>query len=871
MPMRKTLLARIAALALALALTAGCLPASALEYANTATLPGAQNGMVRVWLSSLGNPSTVTVTVSGSYTVNGNSSFTLPSGGAVTVGFSSSTGRLTLTQGGVTSDMGAEFRLCRHATSGQNGLRIAQARVPSNLYPGDLRFVSQLSGGAYKLYVIAYVYIEDYLYGVLPYEMGNLSPIEALKAQAVTARTYTARAMSASGSRLYDVVDTTSDQVYSGTPSGNANCVAAVNATEGVVSMHGSAFTASYYTSSNGGQVESVRNIWGSTSYPYLAVKDDPYDLASPDARVKSFTIQAGAAQSQTVAALLQNKAIALFGTPNVVITGVSDVRAHTPKYATPSRLYTMLDVTVVAMVDGMLSSGTLTFRIFGELETPLGMSLNSTENELWSVTRTQTGFLVQARRYGHGTGMSQRGAMQLANQGADYAQIMAFYFEGCTLTRYNFTRSILSAVVPGQESQPEFGGGTAPDTADAGKGEYYATVNSTASTLNMRPAPSLTSGILTEIARGETIVITEYGVEWCAMRYRGVSGYVMTKYLLFPQQPSQTPVPTQPPTAGDTLTARVNTRSGSLNLRESPSKAAKVLLSIPRGAVIPVYERGETWSRVSYGAYNGHVMTEFLSFDAAAPVVTPAPVQTPAPAQPEAMRARVTTRSGSLNLRENPWKGARVLTTIPRGAVVALESYGADWCKTSFAGFPGYVMTEFLTLVSDTTATVAPTVAPSAPQTAAMQARVTTVSGSLNLRETPGTGARVFIGIPKGAVIPIYERGAAWSKTSYSGYNGYVMNSFLTFLQQQTPAQGTAYNDLRDATLQTLASPVLAVVNSNLSSLNLRRGCDLRADLILEMPKGDYLLVTARGGDWCAVEYNGQQGFCMTKYLLFP
>jgi stage II sporulation protein D len=42
-----------------------------------------------------------------------------------------------------------------------------------------------LSGGTYKLYTVAHVYIEDYLCGVVPYEMGNSAPAEALKAQAV--------------------------------------------------------------------------------------------------------------------------------------------------------------------------------------------------------------------------------------------------------------------------------------------------------------------------------------------------------------------------------------------------------------------------------------------------------------------------------------------------------------------------------------------------------------------------------------------------------------------------------------------------------------------------------------------------------------
>ena len=61
----------------------------------------------------------------------------------------------------------------------------------ANLFCGDLTFTVSGSG----IQTVLSIYIETYLYGVLPYEMGNSSGIEALKAQAVAARTYTVRMM----------------------------------------------------------------------------------------------------------------------------------------------------------------------------------------------------------------------------------------------------------------------------------------------------------------------------------------------------------------------------------------------------------------------------------------------------------------------------------------------------------------------------------------------------------------------------------------------------------------------------------------------------------------------------------------------------
>ena len=75
------------------------------------------------------------------------------------------------------------------------------------------------------------------------------------KAQAVAARTYALKKMSVQAA-TYDVVDTTSDQVYNGTPSGNARCAQAVQETSNIIGTVNGEYMASYYTASNGGQTD---------------------------------------------------------------------------------------------------------------------------------------------------------------------------------------------------------------------------------------------------------------------------------------------------------------------------------------------------------------------------------------------------------------------------------------------------------------------------------------------------------------------------------------------------------------------------------------------------------------------------------------
>jgi hypothetical protein len=87
---------------------------------------GSTNGMVRVKLSSLGQPSSMTITIKGSYSLSGLVSMQLPEGSVVHVAFDKLTGQLLLSTGGQTFSMGTGFRLRRHSTSGSNGLLLSK-------------------------------------------------------------------------------------------------------------------------------------------------------------------------------------------------------------------------------------------------------------------------------------------------------------------------------------------------------------------------------------------------------------------------------------------------------------------------------------------------------------------------------------------------------------------------------------------------------------------------------------------------------------------------------------------------------------------------------------------------------------------------
>lgn len=1042
------------------------------------------NGMVRVHLASISSKTSLSVTVNGSYSLGGNSSQALQNGENMKVSINTSTGNLTLTRGGQAVSMGKSFQLRRHSAGQAGGILISESLNASNPYPGDMLFTAQQQGGVYKLYAIAHVFIEDYLYGVVPYEMGNSAHIEALKAQAVAARTYTYNKMKSRAGSLYDVVDNTNDQVYRGTPSGSANCKAAVDATRGIVSMAGDSLVETYYTASNGGQTESSQNAWGSAR-SYLIVKNDPFDLANTDAEVRKTTVYADfndANQKTALKTLLNSKAKQAaasmgYDGASVQIQKITSVVPHTPKYQSPSSLYTYVDFFVTAQVkktSGTLTTATLqlTCGIFSELESALSMSINTTSNELWTVEKSGGNFTLYARRFGHGIGLSQRGAMQMGRQGYSYADILGFYYTGSRRSQITFTNTILPSLSDGgssdivtpvdpadiegedaactavvslinkqsalgiygsastsaevigavpdgapvrvyaikgdwcfigygqvygyaQKSGLSISGdapeetdlkpssitqyavvtangylnlrqsgsasativGTAPSgavlsvfskengwayiqygaitayastsfltfhatyplsVADPTQNAATVTLSDPSETVNMRANASLTASVVAKLAHGTQVTLLKDDGSWSQIIWQGQQGYIMSSYLTVSgSAPEPTPTPTPP-----SLTARVNgggaavtvyaaedeasqavgqlddqsvvtvltygsvwsqvqkaevtgyvktaqllfgsegetdkteyatvtTVSGSLNLRSKASAGSSILCTIPRNMRITVLERGATWTNVTYNGYTGYVMTMYLTFETSGNNPTPTP-----PPSEGALSARVTTASGSLNLRSEANSGAKVLTTIPRNTIITVYEKAAQWSRVHFGGIDGYVLNSFLTFINEPAPTPGETPEPGATPSptpgGTLYARVTTASGSLNLRQERSTGAKVLASIPRNTVLEVSDRQDIWSAVKYLSHSGYVMTSFLTF----------------DASVPSLPVGNTARVTTSGGSLNVRMSAN--GIILGAIPNGRQVTVLEKGSAWSQINYQGLVGYVANSYLTF-
>ena len=163
---------------------------------------------------------------------------------------------------------------------GRNPLRLlgpALNYLSSGLYRGAVELRTEGSG----VTAINVLDLDTYVRGVVAGEMPSSWPLEALKAQAVAARTYALATRKTTG--LFDQYPDVRSQVYRGVTGESVRSDAAVRATAGRILTYGGRPAVTYYFSTSGGHTENVEfSFVGSLSKPWLVGVPDPYDTQSP-------------------------------------------------------------------------------------------------------------------------------------------------------------------------------------------------------------------------------------------------------------------------------------------------------------------------------------------------------------------------------------------------------------------------------------------------------------------------------------------------------------------------------------------------------------------------------------------------------------
>lgn len=340
-------------------------------------------------------------------------------------------------------------------------------------YPGSFEYLRAVGG---NLTVINVVDLEDYVKGVVPYEMDKNWPLAALEAQAVCARTYACRTGS---HQNFDVCSTTCCQVYYGIGGSSAVTNQAVENTAGEMLYYdGVLIQNAVYHSSNGGATEDVANVWGSTR-GYLKGKVDPYESQisipnyewsvtytaseltwileqkgynigtvknvyvseyTPMGNVKKVTFE-GSRDKLTVTgdtcrtifySSTYNKSVRSlrFG-----INGSGPVASSSGGVYVNNSRNKLSVLEGVSVISGKGILGLLSGNSFSVL-TADGLSTVKTGAATQSQTNTNKSgtFVLAGTGNGHNVGMSQYGAKAMAELGYSYDEILNFYFTDVTI-----------------------------------------------------------------------------------------------------------------------------------------------------------------------------------------------------------------------------------------------------------------------------------------------------------------------------------------------------------------------------------------------------------------------------------------------------
>ena len=466
------------------------------------------------------------------------------------------------------------------------------------LYKGDLRL--KVEEG--KILPILSIHVEDYLQGVVPYEMSDYFPLEALKAQTVAARTYVLRKRNPD--KDYDVVDTTADQVFKGYLDGYPKSLQAIRETAGVCGFFRDKLAQCYYSASNGGRTELVETVWRvkKEDYAYYASVNDPYDLENPSSSVRRYALQKAytnknkdvapyglrmlladiLAEDLTSRGLdVDADSIQVVEIHSLTLDNVPDSenfkaattislevtlkgRAREADKSAPGVVITIIDSDTPGAEAEVLSVNTpaptqeptygpfelidqrfqVEIPIFPLAEEAFGMDISPNyENEIWTLAEKKDGYVLEARRYGHGVGMSQRGAEWMASKyGKTYEDILLFYYPGMDLKRYEYEPVELPEA--SEELRATMGPALSPTplptlmplSLKPEKGQWVAVVTGIAddSSLNLRAQPSLGGEILMRLYKYQRLLVLERAPEegWVKVRTDDAEGYVMESYL---------------------------------------------------------------------------------------------------------------------------------------------------------------------------------------------------------------------------------------------------------------------------------------------------------------------------------------------------
>lgn len=259
--------------------------------------------------------------------------------------------------------------------------------------------------------VINRIILDIYLMGVVPQEIGKDAPYEALKAQVIASRSFAIANQDKFIDKGYNLDDTTFSQVYFGIEKENEETNRAIKETPNQVLKYDGKVCSAIFFSVSSGITESASDVWGGKEIPYLSNVIDPYSSKS-----KNFNWEYSISKKELEERMAKaGKSVGSIKSIELVLNpqteSVKNVTIKGDKTITMTGNHFRLMVSAKDLKSHW-------FR-FGENGTKIS---------------PQGTIKFTGRGYGHGVGMPQAGAREMANQGYSAKEILEFYFKGANV-----------------------------------------------------------------------------------------------------------------------------------------------------------------------------------------------------------------------------------------------------------------------------------------------------------------------------------------------------------------------------------------------------------------------------------------------------
>lgn len=286
-----------------------------------------------------------------------------------------------------------------------NPITVESSGKQAKQYRGSIE-ISVKSG---LLCIINVVQLEYYLMGTVPSEMPCSYPAEALKAQAIAARTFALKNIGRHSSDGYDLCDSDHCQAYGGVLAEDSRTNQAIKDTAGMVLTYNGQLASAMYSADCGGVTQSYADVYQNDKYPYLCSVTDPADIHK-NTWNKTYTLD------ELSSALCRANIKEAQGLTNISIS----------KEGKSGRVL-MLNITGTAGNKNIYAE---------TLRRTLGY--DNIKSTLFTINASSDGKITfSGKGYGHGIGLCQTGAKGLANPPYNYTytDILAHYFPGTQIS----------------------------------------------------------------------------------------------------------------------------------------------------------------------------------------------------------------------------------------------------------------------------------------------------------------------------------------------------------------------------------------------------------------------------------------------------